>query len=173
MLVTDAEEDRTDGRGRARSTIARSRDQLAGVSSTSKRLAHPASALLFETGPGNHWLVRPWARACRRIRAADRSRSRSTSGCRTTPTFRFSTRYEIPGLNFAIVGDSYAYHTARDTPERLSPQSLRTTGENVVSIVDGAAISQTSPQRTSYAPTYFDIGGTVAVALQRCVRLAS
>ena len=46
---------------------------------------------------------------------------------------------DIPGLNFAAVGDSYAYHTARDTPERLSRQTLGTTGENVVAIVERAA----------------------------------
>ena len=41
---------------------------------------------------------------------------------------------EIPGLNFAAVGDGYAYHTSRDTPERLSPATLRQTGEQVVSL---------------------------------------
>ena len=64
----------------------------------------------------------PGAAPARRLVRA----SRSTGGCRTTPTSRSSRRADIPGLNFAAVGDSYAYHTARDTPERLSRQTLRT-----------------------------------------------
>ena len=41
---------------------------------------------------------------------------------------------------------------------------MRTTGENVVAIVDGAAWRPTSPARAADAPTFFDIGGTVAVS---------
>ena len=106
-------------------------------------------------------------RAAPRTRAADPSRSRSTSGCRTTPTSRFSSGTTIPGLNFAPVGDSYAYHTARDTPERLSTATIRDTGENVVAILNAlnatditqrssgsAAPSSTSPadSRLVYGP---------------------
>ncbi len=46
--------------------------------------------------------------------------------------FSILKRQEIPGLNFAPVGDSYAYHTARDTPDRLSQATIRDTGENIV-----------------------------------------
>ncbi len=118
--------------------------------------------LLFETGPGNHWLVRQWARAGRHPRGGSFAMEVYARLPNDTD-FSILRRLEIPGLNFAIVEDSYAYHTARDTPERLSPRSLRTAGENIISIVD--ALQQTDiTRRTSYASTYFDVGGMRAVA---------
>src|SRR6185436_1200152 len=93
-------------------------------------------ALLFETGPGNAWLVRPWAR----LAPHPRGGSYSVEIYRRLPNdtdFSILKQHEIPGLNFATVGDSYAYHTARDTPDRLAPAALATTGENVVAIAGG------------------------------------
>ena len=78
---------------------------------------------------------------------------------------------DVPGLNFAAVGDSYAYHTARDTPERLSRETLRTTGENVVAIATALQAADIRT-RTSGMPTFFDIGGTVAVSYGTIARLA-
>ena len=110
-------------------------------------------ALLFETGPANGWLVEPWARHAPHPRGA----SYAVEIYKHLPNdtdFSILERQEIPGLNFAPVGDSYAYHTARDTPERLSPRTIRDTGENVVAIL-GALIRPTSrsahltPARTS------------------------
>ena len=118
--------------------------------------------LLFETGPANHWLVRSWSKAA----PYPRGGSFAVEINRRLPNdtdFSILRRHEIPGLNFAIVGDSYAYHTARDTPERLSPRSLRTAGANVLGIVD--TLQQIDiTARTKYDSTYFDIGGIRAVA---------
>ena len=120
------------------------------------------TATLFETGPANHWLVKPWARRAPHPRGG----SFAVEIYRRLPNdtdFSILKRDEIPGLNFALIGDSYAYHTARDTPDRLSPVSLRTTGENVVSILD--ALQQTDiTQRSPRDATYFEIGGTTALA---------
>lgn len=119
-------------------------------------------AMLFETGPANHWLVEPWARKAPHPRGG----SFAVEIYKRLPNdtdFSILRRHEIPGLNFAIIGDSYAYHTARDTPERLSPRSLRTTGENIVGIVD--ALQETDiTRRTPRDATYFDIGGTSGVS---------
>ncbi|HSC27723.1 MAG TPA: M28 family peptidase, partial [Vicinamibacterales bacterium] len=118
-------------------------------------------AHLFETGPGNGWLVEPWARYAPHPGGA----SFGVEIYRRLPNdtdFSILRRHEIPGLNFALIGDSYAYHTARDTPERLSPASLRETGENVVAVVsamDGIDITE----RSQTTPTYFDIGRTTAI----------
>src|SRR5690606_22223362 len=60
------------------------------------------------------------------------------------------------------VGDSYTYHTARDTPEQLAGWALSDAGENVVAIVN-ALQHRDITQRSEGDPTYFDIGGTVAV----------
>ena len=115
-------------------------------------------ALLFETGPGNRWLIGPWARHAPHPRGG----SFAIEIYKHLPNdtdFSILSRDEIPGLNFAPVGDSYAYHTARDTPERLSLRTIRDTGENVVSILtalDSTDITQRSPDRG----TYFDVAGS-------------
>ena len=116
--------------------------------------------------------VRGWARqrvaaraagrATRRIREADRSAPKSTRLPNDTD-FSILKLHEIPGLNFAAVGDSYAYHTARDTPERLSPSPCAQTGEQVVAIVtalDGVDITQ----RSRGDRTFFDVAAATALS---------
>ncbi len=118
--------------------------------------------MLFETGPGNSWLTTPWARAAPHPRGG----SFALEIYKRLPNdtdFSILRRHEVPGLNFATVGDSYAYHTARDTAERVSPAALRSAGENVVAIVDALQGTDIS-RRTSRDATYFDIGGTVAIS---------
>ena len=118
--------------------------------------------MLFETGPRNSWLTAPWAR----VAPHPRGGSFALEIYKRLPNdtdFSILRRQDIPGLNFATVGDSYAYHTARDTAERVSPAALRSAGENVVAIVgalQGTDIARRSPRDA----TYFDIGGTVAIS---------
>lgn len=119
-------------------------------------------AMLFETGPGNGWLVGPWARHAPHPRGGSYG-VEIYRRLRNDTDFSILKQQEIPGLNFAAVGDSHAYHTARDTPERLSPRTLRETGENVAAIataLEGVDITQ----RSTWDATYFDIGGTTALS---------
>jgi hypothetical protein len=119
------------------------------------------TAVLFETGPGNGWLVGPWARSAPHPRGG----SYGIEVYRRLPNdtdFSVLKTRDIPGLNFATVADSYAYHTARDTPERLARQSVRTTGENVVAIVSALQNADIT-QRATQGATFFDIGGTAAL----------
>lgn len=120
------------------------------------------TAILFETGPGNAWLVSPWSRRAPHPRGASYALEVYQRLPNDTDFSILKTR-DIPGLNFAPVGDSYAYHTARDTPERLSRQTIVRTGENVVTIVN-ALQDVDITQRTAQAATFFDVGRTVAVA---------
>jgi hypothetical protein len=77
--------------------------------------------------------------------------------------FSILKRHQIPGLNFAAVGDSYSYHTARDTPDRLSSAALSQAGENVIAVLN--ALQKTDiTKRSVREATYFDIGATVAVS---------
>src|SRR5687768_16340271 len=72
-------------------------------------------------------------------------------------------RSDAPGLNFAIVGDSTAYHTNRDTAARLDDDSLTSAGENVIAIaagLDGVDLRR----RTIEEPTYFDVAGKWALS---------
>ena len=117
---------------------------------------------LFEAGPGNGWLIGPWARHAPNPRGA----SFGVEIYRRLPNdtdFSILKRQGIPGLNFAAIDDSYAYHTTRDTPERLSPETVRSTGDQVVAIVtalDGMDITQ----RSATDSTFFDIGGIAALS---------
>jgi hypothetical protein len=120
-------------------------------------------AMLFETGPANAWIVKPWARRAPRPRGT----SYALEIYRRLPNdtdFSILKRHDLPGLNFAAILDSYAYHTARDTPDRLTDRALVETGANVVDTaiaLDGMDLGR----RDSVSqPTFFDIGRTVAVS---------
>jgi len=118
------------------------------------------TAMLFETGPGNAWIVKPWAREAPHPRGA----SFAIEVYRRLPNdtdFSILKRQEIPGLNLAPIGDSYAYHTARDTPDRLSTGTLRSSGENVVGTIE-AMDALDLRTRSASEPTFFDVGGTIA-----------
>ena len=160
VLVTDGEEEGLMGAA-ALMNDAQIRDRLAvylNVESTGSS----GPVTLFETGPGNDWLVSRWARHAPRPRGG----SYAIEIYRRLPNdtdFSILKRHDIPGLNFAAVGDSYTYHTARDTPERLSARALSDTGENLVAIVEALQRDDIT-LRTPREPTYFDVGGTVAVS---------
>ncbi len=118
--------------------------------------------MLFETGPDNAWLTSLWARHAPHPRGGSFGLEVYRRLPNDTDFSLFKTQ-GIPGLNFAVVGDGYAYHTARDTPERIAPATARELGENVVAIAE--AIESTDiTRRTTGDPTYFDIGGTTAVS---------
>ena len=120
------------------------------------------NALLFETGPGNGWLVKPWAKSAPHPRGA----SFALEIYKRLPNdtdFSIFKRHDLPGLNFAAIGDSYAYHTARDTADRLDTDALAKTGENVVQTV--LSLDQLDlRQRSTSNQTYFDVGRTVALS---------
>lgn len=119
-------------------------------------------AMLFEAGPGNGWLAGAWSRQAPHPRGG----SYGVEIYRRLPNdtdFTVLARQGIPGLNFALIGDGYAYHTARDVPDRVSPLTLREVGENVVATaaaLDGMDVTR----RTGTAPAYFDVGGVAAVS---------
>jgi hypothetical protein len=120
------------------------------------------TSMLFEAGPGNGWIIKPWARSAPHPRGA----SFAVEIYRRLPNdtdFSVLKRYDVPGLNFAAIGDSYPYHTARDTPERLSDETLRNTGENAVETATALDALDLST-RSAANPTFFDIGQVVAVS---------
>jgi len=127
------------------------------------------AALLFETGPGNAWLTRVWARSAPRPRGS----SLGIEVYRRLPNdtdFSMFRRRDVPGLNFAITGDGYAYHTDRDRPERVPDGSLAQAGDNTVAIVralDAMEVPQPSPREA----TYFDIAGLTAISYGRTAGL--
>ena len=160
ILVTDAEESGLMGAA----GLVTDRDVMAHLNAyvNVEATGNSGTAILFETGPGNSWMVSPWARSAPHPRGA----SFGVEIYKRLPNdtdFSIFKRHDLPGLNFAAIGDSYAYHTARDTPERLSDQTLQTTGENIVQTVI-ALDAMDLRTRTAAEGTYFDIGRTVAVS---------
>ena len=118
--------------------------------------------VLFETGPGNGWLTAAWARNAPHPRGG----SYAIEIYKRLPNdtdFSILKTQDIPGLNFAAVGDSYAYHTPRDSAARLSPITIRAMGENAVAIVNALQRVDIT-QRAAADHTFFDVGGTVAVS---------
>ena len=76
--------------------------------------------------------------------------------------FSVLKRTGAAGLNFAVMGDAYAYHTDRDVPQRVASATLQRSGDNTVAIVRalGARDALTGP-----APaTFFDLAGRRGVA---------
>lgn len=160
VLMTDAEEDGLMGAA-ALMNDPQVRDHLSAYINI-ESTGSGGPVMLFEAGPGNDWLLSQWARRAPRPRGG----SFAIEIYKRLPNdtdFSILKRHQVPGLNFAAVGDSYSYHTARDTPDRLSTRALSDTGDNVVSIVN-ALQKKDITMRTNRDATYFDIGSTVAVS---------
>jgi hypothetical protein len=158
VLVTDGEE--IGLRGAAALVTERDlMDRLqayVNVEATGSR----GTAVLFETGPQNPWIVKPWAASA----PHPHGMSFAVEIYRRLPNdtdFSVFKRHGIPGLNFAAIADSYAYHTARDTADRVPDETLRTTGENTVETML-ALDARDLTVRTSGEPTFFDAGQTIA-----------
>ena len=160
VLVTDGEESGLMGaRGlTADRTVMQQLAAYINVEATGA--AGPA--VLFETGPANGWIVKPWAAAAPHPRGASYAIEIYKRLPNDTDFSVFKQR-DIPGLNFALVGDSYAYHTARDSADRLTDQALQWTGANAVSTAI-ALDAMDLTARTGKTQTYFDIGSTVALS---------
>ena len=117
---------------------------------------------LFETGPGNTWLVKAWAQSA----PAPFGASYATEIYKRIPNdtdFTILKRTGAPGLNFAVIGNSYAYHTHLDTPDRLPDDTIRQTGDGVVAIVRRLEREDLS-RRSDDWTMYFDLGGIRAIA---------
>ncbi|WFD24679.1 hypothetical protein MEQU1_003382 [Malassezia equina] len=74
----------------------------------------------------------------------------------------------LPGLDMAIVGSSYLYHTRRDTPAYMEQGVVQHFGENVLSLIESLALDAASPlpqiRPWPYAfkpvlPVYFSLFG--------------
>ena len=117
---------------------------------------------LFETGPGNTWLVRAWARSAPWPFGA----SYAAAILQRLPNdtdFSIFKRNGTPGLNFANIGNSYAYHTHLDTPDRLPDDTIRQTGRGIVATVR-ALEQEDLNQRSEDWTLYFDVSGIGVVA---------
>ena len=75
----------------------------------------------------------------------------------------YQDRVNLPGLDFALFQDGYAYHTPLDRASRITPGSLQQVGDNTLSIVSALA----DRDLTNVAPGHFvyhDVLGRVFLA---------
>ena len=160
VLLTDGEEEGLMGAAGLIEDRVLREDLLAYLNFEAIGASGPA--LLFETGPGNDWIAGAWARSAPEPRGS----SYALEVYERLPNdtdFSIFKCTGVPGLNFAAVGDSRAYHTARDTPDRVSTSVIRQMGANAVAIVedlDRRDLSVRSPEQ----PAYFDVSGAFAVS---------
>ena len=118
-------------------------------------------ALLFEVGPGRGTPLDEWAGGAVEPEGA----SYTTEIYRRLPNdtdFTVFKALNASGLNFAAVGDSYAYHTDRDVAARVSPETLRHMIVNTISTVRAIDTQQLTTTPTT-PPTYFDLAGLGAL----------
>jgi hypothetical protein len=116
--------------------------------------------VLFESGPTALPLLKAWVSGAPQPHGA----SYAAEIYKRLPNdtdFTMLRAAGMSGLNFAAVGDSYSYHTSRDTPERLRNEALRQAGETVVGTVEALEADTTElPPRGSSddRARFFDIG---------------
>jgi hypothetical protein len=117
--------------------------------------------VLYETGPDSRVALDAWARSSPRPAGA----SYMTDIYRVLPNSTDFTVFarHLPGLNFAAAGDSYAYHTSRDTPDRLDPNLVREMGENTVATVSALDEAADLSDRSNARVIYLDIARRWAV----------
>lgn len=159
VLITDGEENGLLGAA-ALATDRAVMDRLRAYINL-EAIGSAGTAVLFQAGPGNPWILAPWADASPHPRGG----SYAEEVYRRLPNdtdFTVLKALGIPGLNFAPIGDSYAYHTARDTADRLARWTIRSTGENVVAILRSLQRVDIT-QRTGGSATFFDIAQTRGV----------
>ncbi|MGE5360536.1 MAG: M28 family peptidase [Bacteroidales bacterium] len=119
-------------------------------------------ALLFQAARGSGTIVQAWTRDAWRPAGS----AFMTEIYRHLPADTDLTLLEragLAGVNFAPAGDSYAYHTPRDSVQRLDPFTLAQMGENAVAIAERLDSVDLSA-REDTPSSYFDVARAWAVA---------
>lgn len=117
--------------------------------------------LLFQAGPGFGAPLRAWADSAWRPDGG----SFSIEVYRRLPNdtdFTIFAETGASGLNFAPVGDSYAYHTDRDVVSRVQDATLRQETVNAVQVI--RALDARPVESAPEGATYFGTFGRVGVA---------
>lgn len=159
FLFTDAEEVGLLG---SKAFFERSplKQQLGAVLNFEARGTH-GPVLMFETGPGNGWLIRELASTVPNAFAS----SLFDAVYQYLPNmtdFTLAKSAGIPGLNFAYIGSLSEYHSTLDAPENVDAGSLQHHGEYALLLAQQLGerdLSQPSPANM----TFFNVGGPMLV----------
>ncbi|MCL4524083.1 MAG: M28 family metallopeptidase [Acidobacteria bacterium] len=118
------------------------------------------ASLMFETSPGNAWLVDAFAKT-----PHPRGSSLAFEIYKRLPNdtdFTVFKKHGAQGMNFAFVDDWYAYHTPHDSADRLNQGSLQHHGEYMVSLAQQLGNAE-FPDNPSGDTVYFNVLGNSLV----------
>lgn len=91
---------------------------------------------LFQTGPGNTWLLKHYNAVSRPFAQAVGEEIFQAGIIPSDTDFRIFRDFgNLTGLDFAHASKGYRYHTKFDSIDYLTPGVLQRTGENMVSLV--------------------------------------
>lgn len=97
--------------------------------------------------------------------------------------YRFFTKDfgDLPGLDIIFVLEGYVYHTAYDTADRVSRESLQARGDNLIALLEGFTTAPELKNSSSRAlhpnslekrPIFFDFFGIFMISYSQSVALA-
>jgi Peptidase family M28 len=124
---------------------------------------------MFQTSPGNDWLISQFASAAPHPRAT----SLASAIYRRLPNdtdFTIFLGAGKAGLNFAGIGGLPSYHTRLDSAERVSRRTLQHQGSYVLSLARRFGDADLANPRGLDDSVYFTIGGDI-VDYQRAAAL--
>lgn len=122
---------------------------------------------MFETGEGNHTLMRIFARAVE----SPTAHSMAMLVYELMPNdtdFTIAKAAGIPGFNFAILGEPGLYHSPLSTPKRLSASAVRHLGQQTLDLVS-ALDAAPSLARSDDDLVFSDVFGRLLIAYPRWV----
>lgn len=120
-------------------------------------------ALMFETGADNAWLIDHFRRGAPHPVAG----SYSYEIYRRMPNdtdYSVFRRAGVPGLNFAFIAGLPAYHTALDTVDALSPESLQHQGSYALGLARELGGADLAASPGGGDAIYFNLVGSAFVA---------
>ena len=113
-------------------------------------------SLMFQTSPGNAWLVGQYARVAPHARTS----SIGHEIYRLMPNdtdFTIFRSAGVRGLNFAFIGDYHNYHRAGDSVENLDPRSMRHHGVQALALARHFGTFQLTPIGIYDDAIYFNV----------------
>lgn len=127
--------------------------------------------VVFQTGPGDAWLARTWARAVPHPYGSALAQDVFQSGAIPSDTdFRiYRDDGGLRGIDFALFREGWLYHTPRDVPAAVSSGSLQALGDNTLAAVRAFASMETFPAADPEPAVYYDVLGLTMLAYDRSV----
>jgi hypothetical protein len=159
ILLTDGEENGLLG-ARAFAEQSPSMAQVGAVVNLEAR-GSSGPSLLFETSGADGWMIPRFAAGAGRPITSSVFATIYDVLPNDTDLTVFKER-NVPGLNFAFIGDPMRYHTAADNLENLSLASLQHQGDNALAAVRGLAGADLASPPPGKA-VFFDVLGSFVV----------